>query len=87
MYYLPRSLLNLSSFHIAQRTSYAAGYAFAQENYLSIKTLQTIVSMKHQFAELLSTIGFITSGISSRRLDKAGKFGTDGIESLIGKWK
>ena len=42
--------------------------------------------MKHQFAELLSTIGFITSGISSRRLDKAGKFGTDGIESLIGKW-
>ena len=67
----------------AQKVSYAAGYAFTQENYLSIKTMQTIVSMKHQFAELLSSIGFITDPISSRRLDKAGKNGTDGIEILI----
>ena len=72
-----------NAWRTAQRTSYAAGYAFTQENFLSIKTLQTIVSMKHQFAELLSSIGFITDSISSRRLDKAGKFGTDGIEALI----
>lgn len=36
-----------------------AGWVFAQENYLGQKTLQTMASLKHQFAELLSSIGFI----------------------------
>ncbi len=67
----------------AQQISYAAGYAFTQENYLSIRTMQTIVSMKHQFAELLASIGFIQDEISSRRLDKSSKNGTDAIENLI----
>ncbi len=67
----------------AQVKSWTAGYGFCQENYLSIKTLQTLVSMKHQFAELLSSIGFIMpSGLTSRRLDKAGKNGTDSILNL-----
>ena len=37
---------------------------FAQENYLGQKTLQTIGSLKHQFAELLSSIGFIPGIVS-----------------------
>ena len=45
--------------------------------------MQTIVSMKHQFAELLASIGFIQDEISSRRLDKSSKNGTDAIENLI----
>jgi ATP-dependent RNA helicase DHX57 len=51
---------------------------------LSIKTLQTLVSMKHQFAELLSSIGFIQDQISTRRLDRAGRNGTDSLEILTG---
>ena len=39
--------------------------------------------MKHQFAELLSSIGFIPDEITSRRLDKSAKNGTDAIEILI----
>ena len=39
--------------------------------------------MKHQFAELLSSIGFIPEEITSRRLDKSGRNGTDAIEILI----
>ena len=67
----------------AQKLSYKAGYAFTQENFCSIKTMQTIVSMKHQFAELLASIGFIQDEISSRRLERSGKNGTDGIEAII----
>ena len=67
----------------AQKLSYKAGYAFTTENFLSIKTMQTIVSMKHQFAELLASIGFIQDEISTRRLERSGKNGTDGIEAII----
>ena len=42
-----------------------------------------LFSMKHQFAELLSSIGFIPEEITSRRLDKSGRNGTDAIEILI----
>lgn len=43
----------------AAESGQRAGWVFAQENYLGQKTLQTIASLKHQFAELLSSIGFI----------------------------
>ena len=52
-----------------------AGYVFSQENFLSQKTLQTLAVMKHQFAELLSSIGFLAESISSKKLDKIARNG------------
>ena len=65
--------------------SFKAGLTFANENYLSVKTFQMLVSMKHQFAELLSSIGFITNDITTKRCDRAGRGrgGGDGIPALI----
>lgn len=40
------------------RNRYAAK-VFADENYLSMKTLETLVEMKYQFLELLISIGFV----------------------------
>lgn len=41
-----------------ERNRYAAK-VFADENYLSMKTLETLVEMKYQFLELLISIGFV----------------------------
>ncbi|XP_015111044.1 putative ATP-dependent RNA helicase DHX57 isoform X2 [Diachasma alloeum] len=38
---------------------FKAGLTFAKENYLSVRTLQTLADMKHQFLELLIGIGFV----------------------------
>lgn len=43
-----------------------AGDVFAEENYLSWRTLVTIADMKHQFMELLADIGFVFVGTKRR---------------------
>ena len=50
-----------------------AGFVYAKENFLSVKTLQTIATMKHQFAEHLSGIGFLDKSVTFRRLEKASR--------------
>ena len=62
------------------------GWVFSQENFLSQKTLQTISQMKHQFVELLSSIGFLTERITSRDLDRAarGRGGADAVATVTG---
>ncbi|XP_072032670.1 putative ATP-dependent RNA helicase DHX57 [Amphiura filiformis] len=58
-----------------QRSQYN-GYRYCHENFLSIKTLQMIASMKHQFTELLSSIGFIKEGLFSKQMERmAGRYG------------
>ncbi|QQP35127.1 DEAH (AspGluAlaAsp/His) box polypeptide 57, partial [Caligus rogercresseyi] len=59
------------------------GYAFAKENMLSFKTLQTLVSMKHQFAESLVDIGFISEKLTSRRLDHLSRSSGGGADVLL----
>ncbi|XP_041765318.1 putative ATP-dependent RNA helicase DHX57 [Anopheles merus] len=49
----------------AQKSRYA-GQCFAEENYLSGKTLATIGEMKYQFLELLVSIGFVPIDLSGR---------------------
>ena len=64
-----------------------AGYVFAQENYLSVKTLQMLANMKHQFTELLSGIGFIGKDINVKRLERASRgsnTGPDGVLTVTG---
>ena len=62
------------------------GWVFSQENFLSQKTLQTISQMKHQFVELLSSIGFLTERVTSRDLDRAarGRGGADAVATVTG---
>ena len=40
---------------------------------------QNLASMKRQFAELLSDIGFIEEGLTARSIERAARHGGDGI--------
>ena len=71
---------------ICSRSKGRASYNFANENYLSVKTLEMLVNMKHQFAELLSSIGFIGKDITVRRLNSAARNhgGSDSVLEMTG---
>ncbi|XP_038072636.1 putative ATP-dependent RNA helicase DHX57 [Patiria miniata] len=60
------------------------GYRYCHENFLSLKTLQMIASMKHQFAELLSSIGFIKEGLSSKMMDRKTGGNGDAVLKMCG---
>ncbi|XP_013395575.1 putative ATP-dependent RNA helicase DHX57 [Lingula anatina] len=68
---------------VQQRTSSSA-YMFCQDNYLSVKTLQMLSSMKQQFTELLSDIGFVQGGLTARRIEKMASRGSDGVLQATG---
>jgi len=61
-----------------------AGFVYAKDNFLSVKTLETIVTMKHQFAEHLANIGFLPDGVTFRRLDRGGGNKTEAVVNLTG---
>ncbi|XP_034189503.2 putative ATP-dependent RNA helicase DHX57 isoform X1 [Osmia lignaria lignaria] len=44
-----------------------AGQVFANENYLSVRTLHTLADMKYQFLELLVSLGFIPIDLPKRQ--------------------
>ena len=58
-----------------------ARYDFCRENFLSIKTLQTIAGLKRQFLELLSAAGFVRPNLRSRAVEALGRRngGCDGV--------
>ncbi|CAC5361083.1 DHX57 [Mytilus coruscus] len=60
-------------------------YLFCQENFLSQKSLQMLVSLKQQFVELLSDIGFVREGITFRDVERAARYGSDGVIELTGE--
>lgn len=64
----------------AHKRSKYAGKVFADENYLSWKTLETIIEIKHQYLELLIDSGFVPADLSSRRQNKK----IDNINELSG---
>lgn len=55
-----------------------AGQAFAHNNFLSFKTLQTLADIKHQFLELLVSIGFVPIDVKRRSM------GTDKVLEMTG---
>ncbi|GJQ77496.1 hypothetical protein Trydic_g20887 [Trypoxylus dichotomus] len=63
----------------AHRKSYFAGQNFANENYLSHKTLLTLADIKHQYLELLVSIDFVPVNLKAKR-----KPGDDQVLSLTG---
>jgi HrpA-like RNA helicase len=58
-----------------------ARYDFCKDNFLSIKTLQTIAGLKRQFLELLSAAGFVRPNLRSRAVEALGRRngGCDGV--------
>ncbi|GFR93670.1 ATP-dependent RNA helicase DHX36, partial [Elysia marginata] len=69
---------------VRERGSHRA-YVYCQENFLSVKTLQMLASLKQQYVELLSDIGFIQSGLRLRDVERAGKSrGSDGVAEITG---
>lgn len=50
-----------------------AAYVFAQENYLSSKTLETLTEIKYQLLELLVSIGFVPVDLTASMRPKSGK--------------
>ena len=45
---------------------------------------QMLCSMKQQFAVLLSDIGFISEGLTTRAMERHGRYGTDGVAAVTG---
>ena len=64
-----------------------ARYDFCRENFLSIKTIQTIAGLKRQFLELLSAAGFVRPGLRSRGVEALGRRngGSDGVALALEK--
>ncbi|CAL1536289.1 unnamed protein product [Lymnaea stagnalis] len=59
-------------------------YNFCRDNFLSYKTLQMLCSLKQQYVELLSDIGFIRPGIRLRDVIRAARDGSDGVAEITG---
>lgn len=51
----------------ANNKSRYAGRTYADENYLSLKTMETIIEIKHQYLELLVSAGFVPADLTQRR--------------------
>ncbi|XP_036402780.1 putative ATP-dependent RNA helicase DHX57 [Megalops cyprinoides] len=68
----------------AAKNGNQAGFQYCRENFLSGRGLQEIASLKRQFAELLSDIGFVKEGLKARVIERMCSKGTDGILEATG---
>ncbi|XP_034719947.1 putative ATP-dependent RNA helicase DHX57 isoform X1 [Etheostoma cragini] len=68
----------------AAKNGHQAGFRYCRENFLSWRGLQEIASLKRQFAELLSDIGFIKEGLRARVIERMSSKGTDGVVEATG---
>ncbi|XP_028292887.1 putative ATP-dependent RNA helicase DHX57 [Gouania willdenowi] len=68
----------------AAKNGKRAAYVYCRENFLSSRVLQEIASLKRQFAELLSDIGFCREGLRARAVERASTHGTDGVLKATG---
>ncbi|XP_038595175.1 putative ATP-dependent RNA helicase DHX57 isoform X1 [Micropterus salmoides] len=68
----------------AAKNGNRAGFLYCRENFLSWRGLQEIASLKRQFAELLSDIGFIKEGLRARIIERMCSNGTDGVVEATG---
>ncbi|KFP45900.1 Putative ATP-dependent RNA helicase DHX57, partial [Chlamydotis macqueenii] len=62
-----------------------ASYDYCRENFLSGRVLQEIASLKRQFTELLSDIGFVKEGLRARDIEKKWSQGGDGVLDATGE--
>ncbi|XP_034111914.1 putative ATP-dependent RNA helicase DHX57 [Drosophila albomicans] len=64
---------------VSKRGNYGASRNYANENFLSLNTLETIADLKYQYLELLVSIGFVPVNVPRRR-----KNASDNILQLTG---
>ncbi|XP_053567900.1 putative ATP-dependent RNA helicase DHX57 [Bombina bombina] len=62
-----------------------AGFQFCRDNFLSSRILQEIASLKRQFTELLSDIGFVKEGLRARDIEKRSSHRGDGVMEATGE--
>ncbi|XP_069881522.1 putative ATP-dependent RNA helicase DHX57 isoform X2 [Dipodomys merriami] len=61
-----------------------ASYNYCRQNFLSGRVLQEMASLKRQFTELLSDIGFAKEGLRAREIEKRAQ-GGDGVLDATGE--
>ncbi|XP_075059798.1 putative ATP-dependent RNA helicase DHX57 [Mixophyes fleayi] len=67
------------------RENTRAGYQYCRDNFLSSRVLQEIASLKRQFTELLSDIGFVREGLRAREIEKRWAQKGDGVVEATGE--
>ncbi|CAG0884517.1 unnamed protein product [Darwinula stevensoni] len=84
---LSDQLTSLNAYNAWQRACSHSSYAgsrFANENFMSSRTLEMLSSLKHQFVELLCSIGFIPGDMTTRQLDKMARGRGDAVLTATG---
>ncbi|XP_003908583.2 putative ATP-dependent RNA helicase DHX57 isoform X1 [Papio anubis] len=69
---------------LSTREGVRAGYNYCRQNFLSGRVLQEMASLKRQFTELLSDIGFAREGLRAREIEKRAQ-GGDGVLDATGE--
>ncbi|XP_053316891.1 putative ATP-dependent RNA helicase DHX57 isoform X2 [Spea bombifrons] len=70
---------------LALKESSRGAYQYCRDNFLSIRTMQEIASLKRQFTELLSDIGFVKEGLRAREIEKRWAHNGDGVLEATGE--
>lgn len=60
--------IQFQKWHEISKRGYQASLNFANENFLSLRTLQIIADVKHQFLDLLISIGFVPVDMKKRQM-------------------
>ncbi|XP_004627688.1 putative ATP-dependent RNA helicase DHX57 [Octodon degus] len=69
---------------LSTREGVHASYNYCRQNFLSGRALQEMASLKRQFTELLSDIGFVKEGLRAREIEKRAQ-GGDGVLGATGE--
>ncbi|KAM9600930.1 putative ATP-dependent RNA helicase DHX57 isoform 2-T3 [Trichechus inunguis] len=69
---------------LSTKDSVRASYNYCRQNFLSGRVLQEMASLKRQFTELLSDIGFVKEGLRAREIEKRAQ-GGDGVLDATGE--
>uniref|UniRef100_A0A8C0LEF3 Putative ATP-dependent RNA helicase DHX57 n=1 Tax=Canis lupus dingo TaxID=286419 RepID=A0A8C0LEF3_CANLU len=69
---------------LSMKEGMRASYNYCRQNFLSGRVLQEMASLKRQFTELLSDIGFVKEGLRAREIEKRAQ-GGDGILDATGE--
>nr|XP_056709065.1 putative ATP-dependent RNA helicase DHX57 [Euleptes europaea] len=70
---------------LASKEGFQASYNFCRQNFLSENVLQEMASLKRQFTELLSDIGFVKEGLRAKDIERKWSHGGDGILDATGE--
>ncbi|XP_072265233.1 putative ATP-dependent RNA helicase DHX57 [Pyxicephalus adspersus] len=69
----------------AMKDNPRAGFQYCCDNFLSSKVMQEIASLKRQFTELLSDIGFVREGLRAKDIEKRWAQNGDGVIEATGE--